>query len=349
MDVRELIQKFKIENKIMENDKIVGMIAYGSRVNHFENKNSDLDILLISKGQHSYHAAQVIDEINVDINIISLDEIFFLIETNRRENNRYFSSVLNTGLVEKNEEGVIDYLKDVVNSRYIGGIENRDVMDNQKQELANLYHAFKNYLGDGYNDYLYYNLLEKIRLNYNYVNNCSRCSFMKVYDIYLNNKYMNIYYQLKLPTNKFMNTYLQAIKEKEYKKRQILLNELLSIINISPETLFEDNILINHQSDINKRELEWNLVSIHNNVCKMENLLLSNHPNALFAYNVLIYKIRQFYDTTNNRFSSEFEDCFANCLKAKSDDQKIKFLEELFCFIDKPFEMNYQHYLIKMN
>ncbi|MDE6141664.1 MAG: nucleotidyltransferase domain-containing protein, partial [Bacilli bacterium] len=116
METKCLIQRFKDENKIMQNEYVAGMIVYGSRVNNCNSESSDLDVFLVSLGNNSYRASKKLNDIRIDMNIISLNHIFDLIDQDYEENASYYPSVFNTGLVEKNDDGIVDYIKDRVNN-----------------------------------------------------------------------------------------------------------------------------------------------------------------------------------------------------------------------------------------
>lgn len=348
MEVRELIQKFKDNNKIMENDTIVGMIAYGSRVNHYEKNNSDLDVMLLSSGPSSYWGAQVIDGVKVDISVISLDVIDSLIDFERNHNDRYFSSVFNTGLVEKNVNGIIDYLKDEINSRYAGGIDKREIKPRVKLELGNLYQSFIDSINSTiYEDYLYYNLLEKIRENYNYMHNCSRLTFSKAYDLFINNHLMRVYYQLKLPKQDFIDAYLVALKTTDGNERKVLLDRLFAMIDIDSKYLDIDEDIFVQSDELPMNEIKYHIVYLREKIKRVEEMLISNHPASIPVYYIILYRLRKLLFQINKDDALNAEEDFNKALLAFSNDERIKYLEAFFTHIDKKFNLDYDNYLIK--
>ncbi|MDE5630465.1 MAG: nucleotidyltransferase domain-containing protein, partial [Bacilli bacterium] len=166
METKCLIQRFKDENKIMQNEYVAGMIVYGSRVNNCNSESSDLDVFLVSLGNNSYRASKKLNDIRIDMNIISLNHIFDLIDQDYEENASYYPSVFNTGLVEKNDDGIVDYIKDRVNNCEVEKIHKRSIHIYERIELGNLYMSLLNNSRDiNFDDYLYFNLLDKLRTN----------------------------------------------------------------------------------------------------------------------------------------------------------------------------------------
>lgn len=346
MTTRELIQKFKDLNKIIENDKVVGMIAYGSRVNNYDTELSDLDIMLITNSKNSYVGHQSIEGISVDINIVSLNIIGYLIEYDAVHNDRYYSSVFNTGSVEKNVDGIIDYLKDEINSRFNGRLEKRKIRHESLVELANFYWNFIDYGDDSiYEDYYYYNLLELIRQNYNYVHNCSRLNFTKVYDLFVNNRSMRVYYQLKLPKQDFMDTYLGSLNAKNKQKRKEVVDKLMSFINVTYSDLDRDEAFI--PKELEDNEIQNDTVYLRNRIKKVEEMILSDHFAKDFVYYIVLYRLKNLLMQIDRKEVLEMEEEFNKAISAKTDDDRIKSLEAVFAHIDKKFNIDYDNYLIK--
>ena len=346
MTARELIQKFKDENKIMDNETIVGMIAYGSRINNYDTLKSDMDVMLITNGINSYVARQLLEGVRFDINIVPLNLIGYLIEYDRDHNDRYYNSVFNTGRVEKNVDGIIDYLKDEINSSNIGGLEKRKIKHESKVELGSFYWNFIDYKGEpAYEDYLYYNLLELIRQNYNYVHNCSRLNFTKVFDLFINNQKLRLFYQLKLPKQDFMDAYLVALNTKDSKKRKEMLGVLLDFINVNPLDLDSDEEFM--PAKLEDHEIQYNVVYLKGRVEKVEEMIIGNHFAKDFVYYVVLYRLKSLLFQIDKDEVLNMEEEFKDAILAQSDDDRIKSLEAIFGHIDKKFNIDYDNYLIK--
>lgn len=346
MTTNELIQKFKDKNGIMENDMIVGMIAYGSRVNNYAKESSDLDVMLITDSRSSYVARQKLDGVIFDINIMSLNIIEYLIEYDGEHNDRYYASVFNTGKVEKNVDGVMDYLRDGINLDYTGGIKKREIKRESLVELGKFYWTFVDSEDDSINeDYLYYNLLELIRQNYNYVHNCSRLNFTKTYDLFINNSILRKIYQLKMPKQDFMNTYLEALNTKDKQKRKEILDKLLGLIDVNPNYLDSDEIGETMGFDNNK--VQCDIVYLRGKLQKVEEMIISNHPVKYSVYYIILYRLKTLIMQIDEKEALEMEDEFNEALVAQSDDDKIKSLEAIFAHLDKKFNIDYDNYLIK--
>lgn len=344
MTARELIQKFKDKNKIMEDKMIAGMVVYGSRVNNYGNDQSDLDVFLISNGENTYKAMQKIDDISIDSNIVSLNHIFDLIEQDKEEHASYYSSVFNTGIVEKNEEGIVDYIKDKVNERFLGENDKRKMYSFEKIQLGNLFARFNNINRNKlYDDYLYYNLLDKIRTNYFYINNYSRLSFPKVYDVFRNNRFITVYYQLRLPNKDFIDLYLNALSESDYDKRLELLRKMFTMIGIDSHELYSYNAVKKNAQD----NLALRMFYLREKIVKVETMLINKHLASDYVYNIMLYRLKEFFWLLGSDEVSVVDEEFNAALLAKDIDERIKYLEALFAHIDKKFNIDYDNCLIK--
>ncbi len=348
MELSVLVQEFKDRTEIMDNKKVVGMIVYGSRVNHYESVKSDLDIAIITDGENSYKGVQVINGVRVEMNIFSLNDIFWLIDEDRKNNNRFFASVFNTGKTVKNEGGIVDILRKSINSRYIGGMEKRSICEEKKDELNYLYYSFINAEGHtGEENYFYYNLLEKIRSNYNYVNNCSRLVFTKVYDVFMNNNFMSNYYQLKMPDKAFMGKYLEALGTQDYNKRKELVEELLAMIEFIPDKVSYANGKRSFYGISALSDLKYRTVYLQEKIKKGEEMLISNHAIKDSVYYILLYRLKDLIYHLRMDEDEEIQEQTREALDALSVDDRIKCLESLFSFIDRKFNIDYDNYLIK--
>lgn len=347
METQALIQKFKDNNRIMENTKVLGMISYGSRINNYATNDSDLDILLVTDGKYSYVARQTIDGIKVDINIYSLDQIGYIIEGDREINNRYFVSVFNTGIIEKDENGIMEYLKDLVNTRSKDINGTRKLAREKVSELGNLYQRLMNANEeDVYKDYIYYNLLEKIRSNYNYMYNCSRLNFTKVYDIFSNKCLINAYYKLKLPKKEFIYWFMVALNTKDLEKRKELSKKLLGFLYLNVFDLSGGTILYEGTTK-SKDELLFNVAYLKDRIKKVESMLISKHSASDSVYYILLYRIRELLFEVDMDCALDVELEFEQACLASDLDERIKSIEDLFVYIDKKFDLDYDNYLIK--
>lgn len=347
METSTLIQKFKDKNKIMENDMVLGMISYGSRVNNYAEDDSDLDILLITDGKYSYKAKQKIDGVIIDINIYSLDQIGYIVEEDRKNNNRYFVSTFNTGIIEKDANGIMEYLKDLINSRFRDVVGIRKLVRDKISEIGNLYQSFIIDMGsDVHRDYIYYNLLEKIRTNYSYMYNCSRLSYTKAYDVFLNSSLMNEYYQLKLPKGEFICIYMEALETKDFEARRKIIKKLLDFLNLTNFDLCGTTMYY-RVGDETVDEIRFKIVCLKEQISKVEGMLINGHSASDSVYYILLYCIRDLLFLIDGDCALAIEGEFIEAYSAKDVDERIKRIEDLFAYIDKNFNLDYDNYLIK--
>ncbi len=287
---------------------------------------------------------QTIDGVKIDINIVSLNHIFSLIEQDHRENASYYPSVFNTGVVLKNEEGVVDFIKDRVNEHEKFSTLKREMQNYEEANLGNLYMEFINMSRDTiYDDYLYYNLLEKIRTNYFYLHNYSRVGFNKVYDCFKNSRCINTYYQLKLPDRKFMDFYLEALFEKDYKARLEILNNMFAMIDINTDLLYSEKIYLDEYCS----GLDLKMVYLREKIAKVEMSLISEHPASDYVYYVALYRLQNLMWLINDEESHDAMEEFSKALLSTDIDARIKSLENIFTYVSKSFNIDFDNYLIK--
>lgn len=346
MEVRALIEKFKDKNDIMNLDIVTGMVVYGSRINHFDSDISDLDILLITNGNNCYKGGQYIEGIKIELGIYSVDKLLSLIYEDKVNNNRFFPSVFNTGLVEKNVDNIVGSLKEFANEQFIGSKEKRLIDREVKNELQKMYKQFKITKDSIYEDFNYFNLLELIRNTYLYRNRLSRLAFTKVYDLY-NDSRLNTYYQLKLPPLEFTSTFITALSAKGFDVRLKIIDELLKMLGLDPYyfSLSHDSFKVWDIEDFT--ELEYRIIYLCDKIRKVEDMLITNHPSKMYVYHITLNRLRDLIMLINAGDFSEVNDAFEYANKVKTDNERIEALEKLFSHIEQKFNLDYNNYLVK--
>lgn len=99
MENNELIKRFLEETNYLDDNDILAIIVYGSRI--VNNRiNSDLDVMIISsKNKNNYLMGRIIDGVKIDCHIYSSDAIYNCMYEKRSSGNRFFDSVLHNGIV----------------------------------------------------------------------------------------------------------------------------------------------------------------------------------------------------------------------------------------------------------
>lgn len=340
MSLQELIEKFLSKTGYLEDEKVCAIVVYGSRVRGTNKDNSDLDVLVISKLRKNMKAAMLIDGIKVDYNIFSVYDLFDIAYEKRIINNAYFESILKNGFVIKNN-GILEELKE-----YLEGLE--EIKNNKKkvsnQVLDEIKDLYDNFVTTK-QSYWYYNLLEKLRMTYNYLNNCSYVSMIKVYDVFSNGDFYEDAYSISLPSLSFRSLFIEAVTTTEFDLQLNVINRIIEILGMNlnkNRDYYKEEELFLTDNDI-KNEL----IIIYNKVEKMIDLLTNNHPYADYSYNVLLRQIDLFYQRVYRNNSTEINDAIKNANKI-SNEERVKILRELFGIVDKDYRFDYDNYMIKL-
>lgn len=340
MSLQELIEKFLSKTGYLEDEKVCAIVFYGSRIRGTNKDSSDLDVLVISKQRKNMKAAMLIDGIKIDYNIFSVYDLFDIAYEKRVINNAYFESVLKNGLVIKNN-GILEELREYLDS--LEGINNhkKKVSNQVLDEIKELYDNFVT----AKQSYWYYNLLEKLRMTYNYLNNCSYISMVKVYDVFSNGDFYEDAYSISLPSLSFRSLFIEAVTTTEFDLQLNVINRIIEILGMNlnkNRDYYEEEELFLTDNDI-KNEL----IIIYNKVEKMIDLLTNNHPYADYSYNVLLRQIDLFYQRVYRNNSTEINDAIKNANKI-SNEERVKILRELFGIVDKDYRFDYDNYMIKL-
>lgn len=343
VEVKKLIKEFNSLTKYNDNENVLGIIFYGSRINGTNDNFSDLDVLLIIKGHNNYKIGYKVLGTKVDCQVYGIDTLYDEILEKKLMNNNYFYSIIKTGLITKNKDMIVEIITD-----YLESLKNTKISKRRKKLNENIIAEMQEYYELFLNtkkDYYYFNLLEMIRKSYHYLNDYSYLSLTKVYDIYQNrNKYKDIYC-LKLPNEKFINYYLSAILEKDYSKRITILKRFFDLLNIDldntiyyQETFMIDNNLNNQKT----------LLIFYNKISKLEQLFKNNHNYALLVYNVLLKEIKNYIEKSNQHNKDESFTILKEIEKETNDLNKIKLLWKLLKNISIDNHFDYDNYVLKL-
>lgn len=340
MSLEELLKKFLEKTEYDKNPQIKAIVAYGSRVRKTNKENSDLDILVITSQNKNYKSGMVIEGIKVDCNIYSVNDLFDIAYDKKLANNTYFESVLKSGKVLK-DNGILgeleDYLQEISNTKSRKKKLSLDAVN----EIKDMYDNFTNTKSS----YWYYNLLEKLRMAYNYLKNCSYISMVKVYDIFSNRDFYQDAYSVSLPDESFVTLFLEAVNVDEYDTQLEIVHHILNLLGINVNR--EIDFLDDEESFFNDVDIKNELLVLYNKIEKVIELLDGNHPYATYTYNVLLRHLEVFYQRVYRRNNNEIDKAIKSA-KANNNADRIKVLKELFGIVDKDYRFDYDNYMLKL-
>lgn len=321
---------------IKNNENVLLVMSYGSRVTDTAKSDSDLDLLIVINGNHGYRAARLVDGVHLDISIMTTDEVFDAIHFERSNGNMYVESVLTTGEVlydpDNMHEVFLEELEDKIKrKRSINPVFASLTVD-----------LLEKYLDSDNDDFYYFNALEFFRQLMHTKFNLSMFSTRKVYNVYTNRRKYKKNYKLKLPKLEFTTEYLNALVETDpLKRKRILLSYY--------ETLKDDFNLVpffSRANDLDLDDLKGQLVSLNNMVCYTEELLLAEHQYATPMYFIALYDLDNLIRNNMEVLPVDYEVMFNHAKSVTSSETRIRALEDLFMVIDSRIELDYDDFCI---
>ncbi len=341
MNLDELIGKFLERTGYLNNDRISAIVVYGSRVRGTNKTTSDLDILVITENRRNIKAAMIIDGIKVDYNIFSSYDLFEIAYEKRMANNAYFESILKSGRVIKNN-GILEEFEAYLDELSDMKIHKRKLSSKVLEEIKNLYENFTS----SKSSYWYFNLLEKLRMTYNYLKNCSYVSMVKVYEVFSNSEFYEDAYSIKLPSSDFISLFLDGVNVKNFEIQLKIVNKIM--FNLGIDIYKEVDYIEDSAEFFYENDIKSELLVIYNKVEKVIDFLSNNHPYADYAYNVLLRQIELFYQRVYRSISKEISDALKSANNI-SNGERIRTLKGLFGIVDKDYRFDYDNYMLKLN
>lgn len=346
MPIEELIERYCEETSVLEDKNSALVVFYGSRVTGTSKPSSDLDVFIVSYNGPNLKRALIIDGIKTETEIVPLSLIYDTLLAARDDNNAYFSSVFNTGKVVKNDfetfENIKAYWEDITTGKILCANNNPvKMLDSIKRRYCDYRDA------DGVlKEYYYYNLIELMRCAYHSIYKYQDINLTKVYDFYKHPEEISKNYHITLPPESFRTLYLQAITSLEY--CDAVIQEMLDLLGVKVDFFYGhtiDKITGGLKANYQIQNL---LISINKRVCKLEELLMYDHPAKDLVYYVTLYGLKKCYLDLNYDIDDEFEKLFTRALVSKDNNERITLIEELFAFINQDKTFDYDDYVLKL-
>lgn len=337
MQENSIIKKFIKQENYDTNSNILGIILYGSYAYHTNQPNSDIDLLIVTNDQKNYKGTTIIDNTKIEYYQKNIEYLLESVNELQYDQNHYLISIFINGKILIDKEGILAYLKDLIIATKPQ--PKKIIKSSNIPTFLELYETEKNpYI----KEYLYYNLLEKIRQKYHEENGLSKLGSFKIEKLYHNPNYATKYYCALLPNKDFITTYLEALT----KKHELSLYKLLKKISTSREPY---NYYPRKRT---KNEIIYESTIIAQAIENCIKTLSNNSPLFSNYYYLTLEKIRLFYChqynlNTNIKNMSDYYD--ASFLKAFQEcimNKDINLLQELFNNITKNYNINYQNYKI---
>lgn len=253
MKLEMLINSFLEKTGYLENDKVLGIVVYGSRVRQTNKESSDLDVLILADFLRNYKASMVVEGISVDYTIFSIRDLFDVAYSKKINHNAYFESVLKTGIVVKNKDDILGQLELILDELSEIRVEKKRISPKVLVKIRELYNEFLRTQNVG----VYNFLLEMLRTSYNTKKGCSYLSMVKVYDVFTNKNFYEDVYHIQLPDDRFISLFLEGVIASDFDLRVEILSSLFEMmaINLDVEDDFSQEEFFFVSSDDKKENL----------------------------------------------------------------------------------------------
>lgn len=343
MNTLEIINKFINSKGYLESEnKVLGIIFYGSRLYKTENDMSDVDLLIVTDKAANYRGVTFIDGIKVEYFEKGYEYLIDKIEDLDCSSDRSLVSIFKNGEVIYSDDYIIESLRDEALAAGRKSIRKRSCYSN----VNDWYDCFSGLGGQSnFANYVYHNLIENIRKVYHEENGADDLSTFKVYEMYGNPAYFSKYYCGKLPNKEFRELFIEAMGQ-DYNFE--FVSKLMRKIGQN------DGLEWNYRSDYQENQLVCQSVILAGNIDRVTNSLESSCPVADHYYYLALDKVRRLYCRMNDLdermecfgdgYSAEFMNRFEACL---SDDKvKNANLKDLFAFVTEPLNIDYRNYKV---
>lgn len=326
---------FLEETNLLFKPNVALVVGYGSRENKTSNHNSDYDVLVVLSNNFRCRAAIMVDGVHVDIHVLTIDDVLYKLEHDIRVGNVYLKSVLLNGRVLYDSVGLYE--------EFLSCLDDEKKY-NRKMDAAyvsSFSSKFDEFVNSGNNDdVLYYSALEVFRRLVHVNMKASNVSELKVYKLYTDLELAKKYYSLTMPSEEFIQDYLHSLEIVDYKNRvdrlRYLLLKYLPRLNLK--------LYYYHFDTINP---ELKMVSLNNLVCKVEELLISANPYGVPLYFLALNDLKEFISLVDEVKNNEWEILYESAKHAKSVDDKIKCLEDLFAVVDFLYKIDYDNFILR--
>lgn len=329
------MDRFLEETGYLEDDNILLLMAYGSRITNTEKANSDFDIFMVTENKR-YLSTKMIDGIKVEIHAFPLNEVKRGLIYSKVTGRSFFKSILKTGKVLKDDMDFYEQLCHLPNAKEK---RNKKISYENLAQLEHYIYAFKN---QNEQFVSYFLALESLRRIYHTIEDCSSIPVDKVYDLYQNKKLAEEKYCIKLPSESFRTKYIESIIETDRSKKQTNLDYFQEELRKVSVKETESNEFLS------KQEIKQKLITLNNHVIKCEDMLLEQHPYANALYYITIGNIME--ASRKIETNQENLNYFYNLSTIAVDtDSKIHCLEDLFCTLDANYRLDYDNFYLPLS
>ncbi len=339
---KEIIYRFLEEYHYLDNKHILGILFHGSRNNHTEHENSDIDLLIVKDSGADFKCATYIKEQKIDYCENNIHHLLEAIDVINVQQNLSLYSIFLTGTILYEREGALTFLKSQVENTEI--ILCPKIQKGRPEKINYLSSLLRRYTNSCLASFIYYNTLEEIRKFYHEKKGYSQVRFYKLYRSYTNIDEAENIYKLKLPPKTFRDRYLQMLRNPQYSQIEEC-RKAYQIPYIDKE-YFPQNFYLSE--DAKKREC----VTLANILEKCIFSYMKKTDDFLSIYYVLLERMRSFYAKLENIDTLPCDLYSLDSVFLQKMEQAIRvpnlvYLQDIFTIIKEKVSVDLKHYRIK--
>lgn len=218
MDAYKMAIFHFIEKKeYLENEHVLGIIAYGSYLTGYNHKNSDIDmhIIMDDSDMHLYRGVSQVDGFKIEYFEKPISDIYLSVENDFETNENALLTIIGHGKILFDRNNEMSKLKSYVLRKYsnplpkLSGDDAKEmavIIDNRMVKLRSMLEQHKpEFL------YNYYLVIEKIRKFYSRMCGCANTPVDKTFRIYTDSKYREAFCKTVIPDDEFIDLYFNAV------------------------------------------------------------------------------------------------------------------------------------------
>lgn len=345
MTTDELFYRYAEETDILNRDKSIMVMIYGSRATGTNRESSDLDVLVIVPTEEEYFSREkkMIDGYPVETIFMSKSTLLKKIANEYWSCSKFIESVILEGEVKRSLNGVWLDAVDEINRLKKFKRKKQPFSQYWEKSLDEILYQYREAKGNEKKLY-YFEFINILRMIYHIMNNYSNLTDWKFYQMYTSREKAKLY-RLDLPDDEFIEAMIKAVETDNMDE---------SLMSLFPFVGYKDyekskrmvHIEENWRRDLSKYDIEKKLMYLGNNVATVEDMLLTESKEANCCYYLLLAYMKNDTFYIGPKDTKEFDEVFKRAIDTEGSEERIRVLEELLHELDKEYDFDYDNYLL---
>ena len=375
MELNEIMKKF-VEQKKIEIPHLKAVLFYGSSCYKTNTAHSDIDLLLITAHGSTMRGKKIVEGHQIDYTIKSVATLEQDCMTSLAKQETFLLSIFQNGKIIYNEDRIIEKFQKYFLLRHKNKLPTYEINRQEKECLQRMWSELINVKNAKFFEVIYYNLLNRIRIDYQNMSGCSRIPISKVYSFYQNRAYAEKYYCSVLPSEDFTNQFIQSITatKEEQKRNEIQNYGSLFTIEFLDKKRSSTNFNMRKENFYQTPKMNDLKISAIPLISKYNQAIIAlqeNKPDANYLYYIVLEQLRRFYEiqcgvlnTYMENVSVNYQDslqkiglsildpdfiaAYFQAITVKENQEKIKCLDKIYTFALRDVPISTNEYLITL-